>query len=247
MIETNQQYIEEVKRLCRENNIQGLEQMVDSLVEASANKARDVSGSLLSVLCVEIARSTVSSDSDERKRLLVRRLASVALQETDSSDLFSRLGILDKCLRVDAANRGSITNDWPSMRRLSAQQWLTTWSDLEHEIDDKWALDAPENSIRPYIPPGNIPFVSGMSPEGIKDPDIRTEYEAHLEKNCAISERNRRQQELRKLKTKYEPVIEAYIVRLYSERPPDQKELHELLTNVADEALRKRIQDAVLE
>ena len=247
MIETNQQYIEEVKRLCRENNIQGLEQMVDSLVEASANKARDVSGSLLSVLCVEIARSTVSSDSDERKRLLVRRLASVALQETDSSDLFSRLGILDKCLRVDAANRGSITNDWPSMRRLSAQQWLTTWSDLEHEIDDKWALDAPENSIRPYIPPGNIPFVSGMSPEGIKDPDIRTEYEAHLEKNCAISERNRRQQELRKLKTKYEPVIEAYIVRLYSERPPDRKELDELLTNVADEALRKRIQDAVLE
>jgi hypothetical protein len=245
MNETNQPYLEDVGRFCRENDIHGLEQMADALIEKASHETGQVPVSMVNALCAEIARSSFSNDSDERKRFVVRRLASMALQKTDPSDVRSRLSILDGYLRVDAANRSFITNDWPSMRRLSAQQWLATWNDLEHEIDDKWALEAPKNSVRPYIPPGNIPFVSGMSPDGIKDPQIRAEYEAHLEKNRVISERNRRQQELRKLKAKYAPVVEAYLVGLYSESPTNRQELNELVTNVADETLRKHIQDAV--
>lgn len=243
MNETNHPYLEEASRLCRENDIQGLEQMADALIEKASHETEPVPVSMVNALCAEIARSSFRNGLDERKRLVVRRLASMALQETAPSDVRSKLSILDAYLRVDAANRSSTTNDWPSMRRLSAQQWLATWNDLEHQIDDKWALEAPENSVRPYLPPGSIPFVSGMSPDGIKDPQIRAEYEAHLEKNRVVSERNRRQQELRKLKAKYAPVIEAYLVGLYSESPTNRQELNELLSNVADETLRKNIQD----
>lgn len=245
MNETHYPYLEEASRLCRENDIQGLEQMTDALIEKASYETEQIPVSMVNALCAEIANSSLRNESGKRKRLMVRRLASMALKETDPSDFRSKLSILDAYLRVDAANQSYTTNDWPSMRRLSAQQWLSTWIDLEHQIDDKWALEAPENSVRPYIPPESIPFVSGMSPDGIKDPEIRAEYESHLEKNRVVSERNRRQQELRKLKAKYAPVIEAYLVGLYSESPANRQELNELLSNVADETFRKNIQDVL--
>ena len=87
---------------------------------------------------------------------------------------------------------------------------------------------------------------SGMSPESIKDPQLRAEYEAALEANQKKIERYTEQNRLHNWLKRFPRHAEPYIINAYSKAPFNLEELKQYLDKyIADEKTRKRILDAV--
>ncbi len=78
-------------------------------------------------------------------------------------------------------------------------------------------------------------FVSGMSPENIKDPEVRAAYEAAIAENKRIMEKNSEQLMLRRMEEHFAPRAEKYITTIYLRPPynlPELKQkMDEYITN----------------
>lgn len=136
--------------------------------------------------------------------------------------------------------------EWASYRRKGAERFLRAWKRLENAIDDDWdPNDIPEANVSP--PKGiGIPGIPGMSPELIKDPVLRAEYEKAIEKNREKIEIRNEQLKLRNTNNRYHRILEKYLVSTYSIPPYANEELSKYVNGyTADEKTRSRILDAV--
>ena len=87
---------------------------------------------------------------------------------------------------------------------------------------------------------------AGVSPDAIKDPKLRAEYEAAIADNSAKVRRNNDQQYLKQNSGRFYAEAERYLVSAYSRPPMGSSQLKTLLTEyVADPVVRKRILDEV--
>lgn len=136
--------------------------------------------------------------------------------------------------------------EWSDARRNGSDMWFKTWRRLEDAIDDKW--DSNILPVANVVPPKGVAGISfpGMSPEMIKDPIIRAEYERAIRKNREKVKIRNEQLKLRGIKNRYRRVIERYLVSTYSIPPYANKELEKYLNKyVAEEKTRANIIDEV--
>lgn len=85
-------------------------------------------------------------------------------------------------------------------------------------------------SRRPFLnisPPLETGLPSGVSPDSIKDENLRRQYEEEIRKNAQHIKAYNMQSLLRRLKEQYGSLIEQCLIGMYSQGPAD--ELHELL------------------
>lgn len=138
--------------------------------------------------------------------------------------------------------------DISKVRNREAELWFHIWKRIEDGIDKQYNPFDPSNITYMNVPPPKeAPFhIPGMSPEVIKDPKVRAEYEAAIQANAKKAQKNNEQIMLRDLKKIFLPRSQKFIIFVYSQLPDDTTGLQKLLNKyVADQTKRKEIMDAV--
>jgi hypothetical protein len=177
----------------------------------------------------------------ETTRAMITELARLALQKADQTQLDTQLYLLTTYLRAALTPARLAKPEWPEQRKDSAALWLDVWRRVEGSIDPNWDPNDPKFAVKPFVPPPEIPFKSGMRPEDVKDPKARADYEAHIKKNAEITARNNEQRKLRKLKQEYFPQVVDYVAALYSAPPFRAEELRGLLAPLGGSDLNRAI------
>jgi hypothetical protein len=105
-------------------------------------------------------------------------------------------------------------------RKAHAAAMLQTIAQAERERDESWdPEDLPSSNLAPPIATG---LPSGVSPEAIKDPQLRAIYERQIEANWKKADRYRQQHQIRHMEQHFYPLVrQRWLARLYS---PDELE-----------------------
>ena len=94
-------------------------------------------------------------------------------------------------------------------------------------IDPKWN---PDEAIMAHVdPPLATGLPCGSAPDGVKDAELRAEYEAAIQRNRQKIDRHTEQVQLHRSLETYPKRAEEYILQAYSEPPLNVEELRQLL------------------
>jgi hypothetical protein len=174
-----------------------------------------------------------------RQDRLVRRYSELALRTIQPQPLDIELHLLEHALAAVPPPETDPA-DWPALRRASAARWLDALARLEQEVDDTFdPADLPALNIAP----AGTGLPAGVAPEVVQDPRLRQEYEQAIARNTEYILRYGRQTELRRLRERYLPVAERYVVTSYARPPERPEELRELLDQYIAQPARR---DALL-
>jgi hypothetical protein len=190
---------------------------------------------------VSVLQSSRVSGENPGASELSQKYAVTALKKADSFDLETEwflLTYLQYPLKPPAEDSPEIRKR-PEMVRL----WLHALHRLESEKDKNF--DPDDTGTMNVVPPqGAGP--AGMSPEMIKDPKLRAEYEKAIDENNKKIRYRNHQFQLRR----HGPIIirEAIedISKMYTKSPSDMAELTELMVDAnISKGLQKNIKIAV--
>ena len=238
MIEPFELHAEKVRNAARSGDVHALEAALQDIGKF-AKSAPEMYIRLVRIACDE-AQSRIYPEPD-RAKAAVQTAAANAIETAGDRMLDVQIHLLVTCLRVQRPPRYAWSNEWPGLRRNSAVQWFNVWGKLNRAIDPGWRLNDPNRGIKPYYPPPNVPFDSGMSPDDIQDPKIREAYKAHQKKNQELTEENKRQMALRKVKEEYQDKFKSYIACLYSVPPLEDQELTGFLKDLNDPTMESSV------
>ena len=136
---------------------------------------------------------------------------------------------------------------WASFRKKQLLLRLHAWQRIKATIDKNW--DPNDTGVINVCPPAGSNIPAGGAPSGIKDPQLRAEYEAAIEVNSQKIARSNLQILARRLNKRWIPGAQRAIIRAYIEAPSEKAELEELekylLQYGVDEKARSTILDAV--
>jgi hypothetical protein len=133
---------------------------------------------------------------------------------------------------------------WKTLRKQKAELWLAARRRVESSVDPKFDFDDRAELNVPTPPGSGEP--NGVSPEFIKDPKLRAEYERAIAENSAKIRRFNDQYWLKRNAPDFYKNVERYLVNAYSRPPADSAELEQLLAHyVDDNGVRARILEEV--
>ena len=133
-------------------------------------------------------------------------------------------------------------------RKIRVSKLLEIWQSVFNSIEHDWDSNDPKNIVRRYSPPASFKgiFISGMSPDSIKDPIVKKEYTEYLAKRESLSEKAIAQKQAKDVVREKRDCLKKYIIYSYSLRPFATSELELLLKDCKlEQAFAKEILDAV--
>lgn len=228
-----------VEALRAAGDLSGLAALADEI----NNKKEELGVERYADLMLAVSGTLASYDfKDDRQYALARKYAALALEHADGMPLETEIRLAlylqgDDEPRPDPAG----AEEWSQERSRRARHWLHAWQRLEKEVDSRAdADDRPLLSVMP--PPGAHPRIPGISPEAIKDPKLRAQYEAAIAANRRKIEHYNRQHELRQLDQLFTKRAEEYVIKLYSTPPYNLEELRQYLNSyLMDQRVRERV------
>jgi hypothetical protein len=144
--------------------------------------------------------------------------------------------------RTDGAN-------WKECRRLKTQAWFLAFDMIDKNMDKNFiADDMPYENMAPPIIEGEV-YDSGISPDAIKNPKIRQEYENALKLNAEKVRQHSFQTRLRFYDGIWTEYVKVYIENQYSVAAKgDIDEINALVdANILKKARKEKIKKALLE
>jgi hypothetical protein len=215
-------------------NLDSLEAVADR--ESIKWQKRDHQSLVTYLLRVCSVLSSYDWSDESRQSLLLSRHAISALTSGE-------LSLQEYVQFVEFLTLDPIIVDettWKSLRLRKAQLFLEARRRLADSIDPNFDFDdRPELNVK-TPPKSGVP--SGISPESIKDPKLRSEYESAIARNSAKAQRYNDQYWLKKNTQRFSEETERYLVNAYERTPADVPQLEELLSEyVGNEAIRNRI------
>ena len=236
------QDLSRVRELRREKNLEGLDKLACELEKKWFAKNKENYGYMLLEICGAFGSSGFKTDIKYdlgRKYAMLALEKSAKLKEKNQIPIeveFSLLGHLQSIFKLKEAAK---SKDWPNKRNAMAKLYFHAWHRLEKTIDKNW--DPNDASLVPPRPPAGVDRGwSGMSPQAIKDPNLRTEYEEALEEHRHKKILHSKQRCLRELKKWDLPYLQKDLLRLYSGPLFDSKKLEIV---ALQEDLEKLIED----
>jgi len=179
-----------------------------------------------------------------RRYQLARKYALLAVVEPNEISLETELNLIGHAITLMIGRNAPKGEKWAQLRKKDVEIRLHAWKRLVDAIDPNW--DPNEVRLSPNAVGALMGLPSGMAPEGIKDPKLRAEYEAALQKNRQKIERHTKQYRLHDWLKRFPKRAENYIIRAYSKPPFNLKELKQYLEKyIADDKTRARILDSV--
>ena len=133
---------------------------------------------------------------------------------------------------------------WKTLRKQKAELWLAARRRVEAAVDPAFNMD--DSTFLNVPAPLGSGVPSGASPESIRDPKLRAEYERAIAENSAKVRRFNDQYWLKRNAPNFYKNVERYLVNAYSRPPSDSAELERLLAQyIDDNGERARILDQV--
>ena len=173
-----------------------------------------------------------------------RKYALAVLTQPDRITLDTELELIGYIMTNTGLPKSPKGEELAQRRRKDVEIRLHAWKRLNNSIDPKW--DPNEVIWSPNAVGADMGLPSGISPEGVGDPNLRAKYEAALKENQEKIERYTNQNRLHKWLKRYLPQAEKYIVQLYSAPPYNNEELKQLLEKYKiDRKTQTRIINAV--
>lgn len=254
-----QEYLQDVARLKalgEARDLKGLEELAAKLEGKWFSTNKEYYGPMM----LEICGNFRSWDfKDEEQFELEKRYARLALersyklQENDKIPMEVEFKLLRHVQQSVQYLKDAVkSEDWSNRRSTMAKLYFHTWHRLEKTIDPNWDANEP---FLPWPRPSAYDGIwfSGMSPEAIKDPNIRAEYEVALEGFWRKQKRYTEERHLRRLKKRFLPHLQEDILRLYSGPVFDSKKLEnealqrDLEKHIDDKRVRTMISDFITE
>ena len=223
------------------NDLNAYEKFADEI----QNRWKDENKEHYALLMLEICKPLSSGNfKSDRRYQLARKYALSALDKAEDIPVRLELELTGHVLTLMIPRSAPKGTDFAQRRKKDVEIRLQAWKRLTDAIDPNWdANDVPFLNVP--LPPG-VGGLAGGSPEHIKDPAQRAEYEAAIKKNRQKAENYNEQYRLRKWLKRLPRHAETYIVRAYSKPPFNFEELKQYLRRyVADEETKARILDAV--
>jgi hypothetical protein len=223
------------------NDLKEYEKDINELQSKWSKKNKEYYARLMWEACKPLSSGRFS---DERQYDVARRYALSALEEPNEIPLEVELELTGHVMTDTVTPRAPKGQEWANRRKQDVEIKLHAWKRLIEAIDPKWdPNDLPINNV---VPPLATGLPSGIAPESIKDPKLRAEYKAAIEKNRKKAERYNEQYRLRDWLKRFPKRAEDYIVDAYSKPPFNLEELKQYLDKyIADEKTRSRILEIV--
>jgi len=246
--EAMKQVSSSIESLWQANDLVGVERLAEEIHMQWVEKNPQYHASLLLQIC-----SPLSSGSfgDSRQYALSRKYALWALADPNEISIETEVKLTGHggILSLPEYGIGPQGQEFVKHRTKDMQVRFHAWKRLNDAIDLRWdPTDVPYVNVP--LPPGVSGIRPGGSPAVIKDPKLRAQYEAAIEKNWKKAERYRIQYRSRQLKEHLEGVTQRLMVELYSIPPYNTKELERYLTKTIKnkatrDDIRKRINDRI--
>jgi hypothetical protein len=210
-----------------------------------------------------------AADSASRALLFLRAADAISSSGFDKEDLYEKYAVeqeyaltglehalteklsldtemkLVMHLRTDMTKAVPSSNEFAQDREHKSLLWVHAWERLEQEQLTMFSKkDMPVMNVRP--PPGTgVP--AGVSPDAIKDPPLRKQYEDAIQQNTIKSERFSYHVGIMHLKDAFDRTAEEFFIQSYSKGPVNLTELNEILTPIKDQDAKARIMKAIHE
>lgn len=198
--------------------------------------------SLMLEVCNALSSTNLNNDNQYS---LEQKYASIVLnkQLQIPADIEAQL-VLHLQEDIEYAKGQISAEEWQGRRRNKAELWLRTWQHLNTAIDPSFDFkDLPLENVPP--PPGAA-GAAGMSPDRIKDPALRAQYQSAIDANTKKAEEFRTQYVLYKTRELFHDRMKAYLIRSYSRPPENIKEIEAMLKKyLVDEKTRVSILSAI--
>jgi len=125
--------------------------------------------------------------NQEGKHVLARKYALSALADPNKISLETELELIGHVMTDMVTPRAPKEQEWADQRKKDVEVRFHAWKRLIDAIDPNW--DPNDKAVRNVAPPIETGLPSGVVPEAIKDPKLRAEYEAAIDKNRQKAER----------------------------------------------------------
>lgn len=222
------------------NDLETYERFAEAMMSKWSERPKEYYARMINELCGPLSSGRFDED---RQHIVAREYAMQALAEADAIPLETELELTGHVVTYMGRRRPE-AEQWVRIRREDVEVRLHAWKRLLDTIDPTW--DPNERLVAKVEPPVELGLPPGVAPEAIKDPKLRAEYQAAIERNRQKIERYTEQHRLRlRLKT-FPKTTEDYIVQAYSTPPYNTDELKESLERYGiEEQTGLRILDAV--
>lgn len=223
------------------NDIKSFEKFADEIQAKWSKKNKEYYAKIMLEICGPISSGRFNTDNRSN---IARKYALSALADPNKILLDTELELIGHVMTPMVTRRAPMGQEWAQQRREDVKVRLHAWKRLLDTIDPNW--DPNNLPVSNIVPPSATGLPGGVAPEAIKDPKLRDEYEAAIEKNKQKAERYGEQYRLRSWLKRFPKRAEQYIIRAYSKPPFDVEELKQYLDNyIADTKTKARILDAV--
>lgn len=204
----------EIRRLIIERNLNGLLNLMNELPK---KRKTENYNPLLADICTAFNSYNFG---DDKQYLYARRCVKQVLKEADKISVGLELKMIENLQGVEEYRAGLIPKEsWESDRAERIELLLHLWQKLQNGVDKDFDFNAPENQAVLNVPVPAPGYMPGISPESIKEPEIRAKYEEARRINKKKLERRNLQLQLQKLNKKLPDFVESFLTQVYSIAP----------------------------
>lgn len=223
-------------------NLGEYEKFADEIGNKWVTKDIEAHARLMVKLCEPLASGTFN---DRRQYALARKYALSALGKPNEIPLETELRLANYVTANLYLSTGARGKEWLDARKTDVEVRFHAWKRLADAIDPNWDQNE-EIFMHPLPPKGLKSSDSGASPESIRDPELRAEYEKAITENNKKIERYNEQLDYHRKMKLFSKTTSHYAIYAYSAPPYNTDELNDLLKKyITDKSLNMKISEGV--
>ncbi|MCH8120532.1 MAG: hypothetical protein IIC00_12480 [Planctomycetes bacterium] len=223
------------------NNLKSYENFADEIQSKWSRRNKEHYARLMLEICGPLSSGDFKGN---RPYTLARKYALSVLERPDAVPLTLELELTGHVMTLMCTPYAPEGADFAQRRKKDVQIRFHAWKRLIDAIDPKWNPN--DKPFRNVAPPTETGLPPGISPEVIKNQELRAIYEKAIERNRLKSVRYLEQSRLRDWLKRFPKRAEAYIIQAYSKPPFNLQELKQYLDKyIANKKTKDKILDAV--
>ena len=230
--------VNSIKALIKGDHIEGLEMKVDELEKKWFPENKQYYR-LVIFNIAQILNNNKNYDlADRYTKLALDKL--YALPDNEKVSVENEFYLTEQ-INQNIVSRLKKEKEWPEKRRETAKYYFRVLERLEKSIDSEEEIkEKTSNATYPDLTKYHIGGARGMSPNSIKDPEIRARYEKELTEYWEAAGYMAEQRNLRMIKETDLPYLQRSIIHLYSGPEFVSKELE---TDALKQDIEKYVKD----
>ena len=174
-------------------------------------------------LLSELCKSLNSEDfGDPRSALYARQCAKAVLGSGDTASVDVDLDMLKILQEIEEYRLGVVKNDmWPKDRDERVNYLVYFAKRLKRDYDPQFDFKSIESIPRGNVCPHAANYLCGISPDSIKEPDVRANYISEIEKNRQKASQFNMQLEIHRIMSRFDNFVDRFLIGMYSQPPYD--------------------------